>query len=102
MRAADGTITKFDVPGAGTGAGQGTIPEGIDLAGVIAGNYVDASGVNHGFVRALDGTITKFDVPGAGNGPGQGTIPLTLNPAGMITGYYIDANGVAHGFLRIP
>ena len=28
-------ITTFDVPGAGTGAGQGTIPEGINAAGVI-------------------------------------------------------------------
>jgi hypothetical protein len=63
---------------------------------------VDASDVNHGFVRASDGTITTFNVPGAGTGPGQGTIPLSNNPADRITGYYIDASDVSHGFLRIP
>jgi hypothetical protein len=63
---------------------------------------VDASDVNHGFVRASDGTITTFDVPDAGTGPFQGTIPLSNNPVDAITGYYIDANDVTHGFLRTP
>jgi len=48
----DGTITTFDPPGAGTGAGQGTIgPSSINVSGAVTGFYVDASGVYHGFVR---------------------------------------------------
>jgi uncharacterized membrane protein len=102
VRAPDGKITKFDVPGGGTGAGQGTVPEGINTAGAIAGNYIDDSGANHGFVRSPDGKFTYFDVPGAGTGSGQGTIPLTDNPEGAITGTYIDDGNVIHGFLRLP
>jgi len=51
VRAADGTITEFDVPGAGTGPGQGTNPGGINAAATITGSYIDASGVLHGFLR---------------------------------------------------
>src|SRR6266496_2195431 len=69
LRAPDGTITTFDVPGAGTGPFQGTLPLGINEAGTIEGFYLDSSDVNHGFVRASDGTLTTFDVPGAGTGP---------------------------------
>jgi len=94
------TFTAFDVPGAGTGAGQGTIAEDINVTGDIAGYYVDASNVNHSFVRASDGTITTFDAPGAGTGAGQGTITYANNTAGVVTGYYIDASSVYHGFVR--
>jgi hypothetical protein len=69
---------------------------------VIVGEYIDASGVNRGFVRAPDGAITKFDVWDAGKEAGQGTIPLTNNPADAITGVYIDKDNVIHGFLRLP
>jgi hypothetical protein len=51
VRAPDGRITKFDAPGAGTGAGQGTTPENINDAGTISGLYVDNSNVTHGFIR---------------------------------------------------
>ncbi|HVN03191.1 MAG TPA: hypothetical protein VMT86_02170 [Bryobacteraceae bacterium] len=51
-RGADGAYTAIDVPGAGTGAGQGTIAAGGNDAGAIAGFYVDSSGVVHGFLRA--------------------------------------------------
>src|SRR4029453_16868495 len=79
MRASDGAITTFDVPGAGTGPGQGTVPENISTPGVVTGQYADASDVNHGFVRAKAGAITTSDVPGAGIGPFQGTVPLYNN-----------------------
>jgi len=102
VRSSDGTITTFDVPGAGTDPFQGTSPQGNNAPGAVTGEYVDTSDVNHGFVRALDGTLTTFDVPGAGTGPFQGTIPLSNNSVGAITGYYIDANDVTHGFLRTP
>ena len=71
VRAPNGTITAFDVPGAGTGAFQGTLPGGINDEGAIDGSYSDAGDVNHGFVRAPNGTITAFDVPGAGTGAFQ-------------------------------
>ena len=50
VRSPDGTITEFDAPGAGTGAGQGTIGGLINDSGVIAGGYIDANGVSHGFL----------------------------------------------------
>ena len=100
LRAPDGTMTTFDVPGAGTGPFQGTLTFGINQAGTIEGDYVDPSDVTHGFVRASDGTITTFDVPGAGTGPFQGTSPQGINAAGTVTGEYVDASDVNHGFLR--
>jgi len=82
VRAGDGRITEFDVRGAGSGSGQGTVPYGINLLGQIEGAYVDGSYVYHGFVRAGDGSITKFDVRGAGTGSGQGTSPQTSMTGG--------------------
>jgi hypothetical protein len=50
LRASDGRLTTFDVPGAGKGFNQGTAPLGITPGGVIMGLYIDANGVNHGFL----------------------------------------------------
>jgi len=107
LRAADGAITEFDYPNAGTGAGQGTGTSGINPAGEIVGFYIDANNVFHGFLRAPDGTLTPVDVPGAGTGTYQGTYAAEfmyafggINPAGTITGYYADKSNVYHGFLR--
>jgi len=106
LRGVDGTITTFDVPGAGTGYFQGTFAGNMSLSGeVIAGSYVDATGMNHGFLRAANGAITKFDVPAAATGPGLGTTTAwaqCVNPAGAVTGYYFDQNGAAHGYVRNP
>jgi hypothetical protein len=44
-------IITFDVPGAGTGAGQGTTPSNVNDAGVISGNYTDSNNVTHSFMR---------------------------------------------------
>jgi hypothetical protein len=49
-RTRGGTVTTFDVPGAGTGFNQGTLPIGITPGGVIAGLYRDANNVTHGFL----------------------------------------------------
>jgi hypothetical protein len=102
------TIVVFDAPGAGTGLLQGTVGLGITPAGAIAGAYIDANNVAHGFIRAPRGAFTSFDAPGAGTGPGAsgclescpGTVPWGINPAGEITGQYIDVNNVAHCFVR--
>src|ERR1039458_10624569 len=66
------TIITFDAPGAGKGAGQGTIAFGHDARGAIMGYYLDASNVYHGFLRTPDGRFTTIDVPGAGTGEYQG------------------------------
>src|SRR5436189_271055 len=101
----ESTITTFDAPDAGTGPGQGTLAASINPAEAIAGCYIDASDVSHGFLRAPDGIITTFDAPNAGTGPGQGTIVFAvdcLNPAGAITATSLDASNVYHGVLRAP
>jgi hypothetical protein len=91
-----------DALGAGTKAGQGTLPLGINPAGQIAGTYIDSTGVAHGFLRAPDGKIAPINAPGAGNGAGQGTTAYTIDAAGEIVGYYADANNVNHAFLLTP
>jgi len=64
----------FDVPGAGTGPGQGTTSVTINAEGAVAGWYMDANNATHGFLRTPGGDITPFDAPGAGTASGQGTI----------------------------
>ena len=98
---AQGDITTFDAPSAGTGPGQGTLPQQITAAGTIVGYYRDANRVRHGFVRSAQGEFTTFDVPGAGTGRGQGTQALGMTQA-TVVGTYIDANQVSHGFVRGP
>jgi hypothetical protein len=111
VRSAEGKLTTFDAPGAGTGSYQGTgcpgCSLGLNQSGAIAGIYSDTNSVNHGFLRSHDGKFTMFDAPGAGTGSQQGTgcpsdCPTSLNDEGQITGIYIDANFVAHGYLRSP
>jgi hypothetical protein len=111
LRHADGSFTSFDVPGAGTGPGQGTgCPgcfAGLNQFGAIAGIYTDSNTVFHGFVRAPTGKFTSFDAPGAGTGNSQGTgcpsdCPVSLNDLGALTGVYIDGGNVFHVYLRSP
>jgi hypothetical protein len=91
LRAADGTITTFDVPGL---AGISS----INPSGAVTGYRGDPIGF-HGFVRAADGTITSFDVPGIQSDPRTSSI----NPSGAITGYNYIFNGEhAVGFVRAP
>lgn len=104
VREPNGTITKFDVPGAGKSGPGGTYPNSINPAGVITGNYSDNSCVSHGFVREPDGRTSTFDNPEPGTPPFQTNpdlIPYSINPAGVITGNYVNARTAAsHGFLR--
>jgi len=102
IRYPDGSFVTFDAPGAGAvpGQGQGTLAYSLNLEGTTAGIYIDASGVQHGFVRSPFGKITGFDPPGSIQ---TGVCEETcLNAAGEITGGYYDASGVQHGFLREP
>jgi hypothetical protein len=96
-------ITSYDVPGGGTGSGQGASTSVIDCinpAGAIAGENIDASNVMHGYVRAPHGAIATFDAPGAGTGFLQGTFPMGINPARTSLGLYVDWNNANHGFVR--
>jgi len=93
-------ITTFDAPGAGTSAGQGTLPEQNNQSGMIAGISNDANGVAHGFVRDAQGRFTTFDAPGAGTVSGEGTYAFGINDAGTVVGLYGDNLGTDHGFLR--
>jgi|CZKL01.1.fsa_nt_gi hypothetical protein len=105
LRRPDGKITTFEVPGAGTGPGQGTVFGDINPSGTVAGYYMDAASVSHGFLRSPDGRFTKFDVPDAGKAGGQGTFPQffsCLDPDGTVTGFYVDRNNAYHSFVRHP
>ena len=46
-----GNVTLFDVPYAGTGANQGTVPTSINAGGQVAGYFIGPLGNFHGFVR---------------------------------------------------
>ena len=66
---AAGTFTEYNAPGAGTGANQGTITFSINQFGVIAGYYIDANNVAHGFVTSAPfKTFITLDEPDAGQG----------------------------------
>ena len=100
LRETDGTFATFDVPGAGTGANQGTYSYAISQRGDITGYAIDSADVSHGFLRDKYGVITTFDVPGSGTGPGQGTYGGGFTADGVIMGNYFDADNISHGFLR--
>jgi hypothetical protein len=98
LRARDGTVIPFDVPG-GTSTGASS----INPAGTITGGYVylnDPNFVGHGYLRTSNGSFATFDAPGAGTGLFQGTGATSINPDGTITGNFLDTNDVFHGFLR--
>jgi YVTN family beta-propeller protein/probable HAF family extracellular repeat protein len=66
----------------------------INNHGVMAGRYVDAENVYHGFVLQ-NGVFTEVDFPGA-----LGTAIWGINDNGDLVGRYLDAEGITnHGFL---
>ena len=68
-----------------------TNPRQINNHGVVAGGYIDSSGIQHGFV--LDGKkLTSFDAPGSvGVTTAEG-----INDAGQVSVLYTDASGNRH------
>lgn len=95
LRAADGTITVLDVPGAQAGT---LSVNGLTADGTIAGTYSDAQNLAHGYLLAPNGTVTVIDIPGAD----KGTDLIGASPNGFVTGFYDDSAFVQHGFLRDP
>jgi hypothetical protein len=86
------------VPAAGTAAGEGTVLGGVNDLGVITGDYVDAEGVAHGFVKA-SGSFVEIDAPGAGTMSGEGTLPAAISNKGTLDGAVINASGAFNGWL---
>lgn len=71
-----------------------TNPRQINNHNVVAGGYIDSSGVQHGFI--LKGKkLISFDAP---NSVGV-TTAEGINDAGQVSGLYQDSSGVRHGFM---
>jgi hypothetical protein len=69
---------------------------GISDNGTLAGGYVDAGKVHHGFIY-LAGRLTRIAAPGASAARGKGTAPGCISKrAGLVVGVYWRAAGPAH------
>ena len=89
--AAGSTFTTIDYPGA-----VATLAVDINLSGQIVGRYIDADGVNHGYLLNKD-IFTTIDFPGA-----SFTRAIGINRNGDIVGSYYtpsDKGQREHGFL---
>ena len=75
---------------AAVGGAQAT---GINNSQQVSGFYIDAGGVNHGFLLTA-GLLTTLDPPGATFAQALG-----LNNRGQVVGQFMDAGGNTHGFL---
>jgi len=97
IRHPDGTFTApIDAP-------DSPATEIQALRGKLAvGDYFDADGTDHAFMRDGKGKLTPFDAPGAGEGDGLGTSPAWMNKSKVVAGWLLDDNDVRHGFLRTP
>jgi hypothetical protein len=95
LRQRDDTLITFDVPGAGSGNGQGTILEAINPSGEITGFYWDANYNTHDFLRDPDGTIVTFDVVANAQ-----FTDARINAEGVITGFAGQPNR-EHGYVRL-
>jgi probable HAF family extracellular repeat protein len=81
-------FTTLDVPNS-----INTEALGINDAGKIVGDYMDANSHTHGFVFS-NGVYTTVNVPGAFS-----TSVTAINNTGAIAGYYVDGNLSTHGFI---
>lgn len=94
LRAADGTMTTFDVDG----SLSQTFPTWMNDKGGVDGFYFSASaGTTEAFLRKPGGKIVTFDALG---GNSSYTLCFGGNDRGVIVGQYGDPSGVDHGFLR--
>ena len=83
-----GVFEAFTIPG--STSAQAT---GINNSSNVCGFYVDASGVNHGWVK-IRGHFTVLDYPGS-----TGTQALGLNNKGLVVGVWTDTSNNSHGFV---
>jgi hypothetical protein len=100
LRAANGTITTINDPGAGTSAEQGTGALGINASGLIAGTYADSNSMLHGFIynsSVLVATTTAL-TPVPTPNPSVYQEPVTLTAA-VSSGSGTPANGEEVTFM---
>jgi hypothetical protein len=93
LRFPGGNTATYNAPGALTqgpgtyvGCNCGYYQSVINIWGDVTGNYIDANGAVHGYVRRADGSFTEFLVPGTGTISGSGTIPNSINWLGTVVG----------------
>jgi hypothetical protein len=89
--------TILNVPGGGTGMGQGTNGVFLNDSGTATGAYVDSSSLIHGYLRSTTGVYTTFDAPGSKLAT---TLPDAINDAGEIVGIEQNISGLQKGFIR--
>ncbi len=83
-----GVFELLNIPGSATA--QAT---GINNSERVCGFFVDANGVNHGFLL-IGGQFSVLDFPAS-----TGTQALGLNNKGLVVGTYTDTAGNTHGFV---
>jgi uncharacterized membrane protein len=88
----DGAYTTVDHPN----GGFGTVAQGINDAGEIAGIYFDSNNRDHGFIKTSTGFVT-VDYPGAAL-----TGLTAINNAGQVVGYYGDGVNPFRAFVATP
>ena len=97
VRDAGSNYTLFDVPFVNA---VGTEAHGINDAGVIVGEYIDAATTSaHSFVRAAAGGITEFKNPTASE-----TVARGISNGGIIFGDFVVQSGNnqgVHGFYYV-
>jgi hypothetical protein len=69
-----------------------SVPLGMNNHRVVAGTFIDVTGVFHGYVWDA-GKFTKVDYPGA-----FGTTAGGINDRGDLAGTFLDAQGFQHGY----
>ena len=64
---------------------------------MLDGTYIDAGGVNHGFIDRR-GVFTTVNHAHAGTAPGQGTTLGFINDRSAVIGFYFTSRGQAVSF----
>src|SRR3989441_1295497 len=89
-----GTLTSFTVP-----AAVATLAYDInDSKRLVAGYYIDGSGILHGYYRDANGAL-HFPIDPTGS---TGTVLFGLNDRNWVVGRYADSSGVTHGLFFVP
>jgi hypothetical protein len=102
-----GRFTTIDHPeaaGSSPRGVSGTLIGSINNRGTVSGDYVDADGTSHCFLRDRRARLTTVDHPDADGTEtplGTGTGGCVVNDRGDIAGVY-TADGVVHAFIRDP
>ncbi|HSU58109.1 MAG TPA: glycoside hydrolase domain-containing protein [Bryobacteraceae bacterium] len=94
LNTSSGTVSLLNAPNAAPDYTENTTaPSGINDASQIAGSWLDASNITHGFLYD-NGTWTSFDHSGTKN-----TTIVGINGIGQIAGSYVGSKGSYHGFV---